>query len=451
MPKPLGLSPVTSGALTGDPLTLRRLLAIYVPLALSWIMMAAEMPICTRFVNSLPDNRIQTAALLVLLSIALFIESPVIDLLATSTTLAKTRSHFESIRRFTVWLMAWTGVVHLLIAATPLFDFMMLGVLGQSREVAEAVRIPMLIMVPWSPAIGWRRHVQGVLIRNGVTKPIGLGTGVRVSTIIVVCLAGYLTHRIPGAQVAALALTSSVVAEAVFIHVAGLRALGNMEWQPEDETRLGRKELLAFHLPLTFSTMVMLTAMPATSSALGHSPDRILAMNSWQVSIALAFLLRTMTFALPEVVIANWRSGRDSWLLVRFCLGVGVSLSGLMLVLGFSGLDKVFFTQVTRADWEVANGAHVAFLACAALPTLTALTSYVKGVMTAERVTSSRLYATLSSVAVLVLILIVGVKSSWPGVMTAAMALTVSQFVELAILVGFVFKRFGRRAFLPVA
>lgn len=395
-------------------------------------MMAAEMPICVGFVNKLPDHRVQIAAIQALFAISLFIESPVIDLLATSTTLGRTSRSFSTIRRFTKSLMVCCAAAHLLIAVTPpLFEFVFKGLLGLPNEVAEAVHLPMLIMVPWTPAIGWRRHVQGFLIRNGLTRPIGTGTLLRVITIFLVTFAGFLSHKLPGAVVASLALASSVVVEAIYINHVGRMALSEAS-MPEGQS-LTTQELAAFHLPLSVSTMVALVAMPMTTRSLAEAPSPLLAMNSWQISLSLAFLLRTMTFALPEVVIANWKRGHDARLLFRFCLGVGLGLTLLMLLLGLLRLDEVFFRYVTQADADVAHGAHIAFLACAMLPTLTAATSYVKGVLTLMKVTVSRLAGTLVSMAVLAGVLALGVSNRWPGVVTAASAVTLSQLAELVV------------------
>lgn len=434
--------------LSPAPLTLRSLLTIYLPLAFSWLMMAAESPICAGFVNSLPDRHVQIAAVLVLFSVALFIESPVIDLLSTSTALARNRASFAAIRRFSVWLMAAAGAVHTLVALVPpLHDFVFRTLLSQSAEVAEATRVPMMIMIPWSPAIGWRRHVQGLLIRQGLTKPIGLGTGIRVISIFLVGLAGYLSGRLTGAEVAALALSFSVVAEAVYIHFAGRRVMHGLALVESGE-RVSHRELLAFHMPLTLSTMVMMVGMPLTSKALASAPDGVLAMNFWQVQMTLGFLLRTITFALPEVVIANWRPGPDARLLSRFCLGIGAGLSVLMVVLALTGADRWFFMAVARADADVAHGAHQAFLACSLLPVSAAATNYVKGVLGVMKVTSTRVWGTGASMVVLAASLGAGVALQWPGVTTAAFGVTASQVTEFVVLAAFARHHTGAAALL---
>lgn len=395
--------------------------------------MASDLPFCTRLVNSLPDHRIQLAALLGLFSMALFIESPVIDLLATSTALGKSKANFSLIRKFSLHLMLWCGVVHLIVAVTPLFDVVFSGILNLPKEVAEAIRLPMIIMLPWSPAIGWRRHLQGILISSGQTKAIGIGTFVRLVTIIAVCFGGFMIQTMPGAVVAASALTSSVVAEAVYIHIAGRNVVRKMVWQSEELT-ISTRDLVKFHAPLTVSTMVMLTSMPMTTRALNRSVDPLIAMNGWQVAMTLAFLLRTITFALPEVVIANWRPGTHAKILVRFCSLVGLSLTVLSLFFSLTGLDKTFFMFFAKADREVVVMAHIALLACCSMPFLGAITNYVKGVLTLRRITFARLVATLASVAVLALMLEIGVGAHWPGVVTAGLAVTASQLGEFVIL-----------------
>ncbi len=417
-----------------NPLTLRRLLQVYLPLAVSWMMMAAESPICTGFVNRLPDQRVQLAALLILFGTSLFIESPVIDLLATSTTLARNRQNYGAIRRFALWMMALAGGVHVLVAATPLFDVVFKGLLLQSDDVANALRLPMLIMIPWSPAIGWRRHMQGLLIRNGITKPIGIGTSLRVSSVLTIATLLFLTHRLPGAVVAACAMASSVSIEAVYMHYVVHRVLPDIRWSEEPHANLGQRDLARFHFPLTASTMVMLTAGPLTGRALAQSPHSLLALDSWQVASTLIFLLRTVTFALPEVVIANWREGQGARLLSRFCIGVGLSMSLLIVVMWLTSLDKTFFERATLATPDVAGMARQAFLLCALLPLVNAGTSYVKGILTAHHVTVSRLAGTGGSVLTLLAVLSLGVSLRWPGVNTAAIGVTLSQLMEFLVL-----------------
>ncbi len=84
----------------------------YSPLAISWLFMGLEGPICEGVINRLRQPEINAAAWPILMAIAIWIESPVIDLLSTSTTLAKDHQRYELISRFVWYLMAWVTVAH---------------------------------------------------------------------------------------------------------------------------------------------------------------------------------------------------------------------------------------------------------------------------------------------------------------------------------------------------
>src|SRR5262249_19183648 len=146
----------------------------------------------------------------------------------------------------------------------------------------------------------------------------------------------------------------------------------------------------------------------------------------------------------PEVVIANWKPGPDARLLARFCLGIGVGLSFLMLAFYGLGVDLWWFTGVAKADPDVALGGHRAFLATALMPLLTAATSYAKGGLTAFRVTATRLWGSVASAVILAAVLWAGISLKWPGVLNAAAAVTLSQAAELAVLLGFLGARHRR-------
>ncbi len=411
-------------------------------------MMAAEAPVTMGFVNRLPEAKLNAAAIQPLFALALLIESPVIDLLSTATTLAKGRASYAKIRRFTLALMLWTGVVHALVALTPLYDLVMYGLLRLPPEVGEAARFPMALMIPWSPAIGWRRHLQGVLIRAGTTRAIGWGTGVRLVTIVGVCSVMFASGAFSGAVVAASALSASVVAEALFVHFAARPALAALDRVPDDPEgiALTTRALLKFHLPLTLAMMVLIATNPLVTAALARLPDSVLALAGWQNCIALAFLLRTVTFALPEVVIRFYTGPGSEAVLRRFCLTVGGAMTGLTLLLCLTGLDRAFFSTIQGSPPDVVGAASLALLLMSPLPLVNAGSSYVRGCLTAERLTSVRLLATVVSVITTVAFLALGAALGWTGVAIAAVGTTAGQVAELVVLAASWARRRGRQA-----
>jgi hypothetical protein len=433
---------VEETAVAPDPpvLTHRQILRFYSPLAISWIFMAIEAPISISVISRLSNAEVNTAAFLIMMSLAIWIESPVIDLLSTSTTLAKSRHSYTVLSRFVWWLIAAVTLVHGAIAFTPLYVLVTETTLGVPHEVAEAARPGMMVLLLWSAFIGWRRYLQGILIRFGRTRLVGLGTAVRVSTMAVSSLTLFLATSLPSITIAAVALMLSVAAEALFAHWASRDVISdNLVGKDEGAGggELDMARLAKFHLPLTATTMVMLMGGPVVSAALSRTPDAVLSLAGWQVGATLLFLMRTVVFALPEAVITLYRDAATARTLSRFCAGVGAAASGVVLLLAATQADTAFFLRVLQAEPDVAQVAHIAFLAGCLTPFVGALQSYVRGMLTAHHLTASRLLAVLASMAVLIAGLWAGLQLSIPGVVVAGLALTVALLAELGILTWF--------------
>ncbi|MCA9971669.1 MAG: hypothetical protein KC425_15700, partial [Anaerolineales bacterium] len=152
----------------------------WLPLFASWLLMTAEGPIISAAINRLPDEVIMLAAQGIVVSLSVTIESPIINLLATSTALVQDYASYRLVRRFTLHLAGLLTIVAILIAFTPLFDVVVRGWLDTPETVAHWVRPGMQIMVFWTAAIAWRRFLQGIMIRFNQTRKVAWGTAVRL-------------------------------------------------------------------------------------------------------------------------------------------------------------------------------------------------------------------------------------------------------------------------------
>jgi progressive ankylosis protein len=420
--------------LSDAPITRAQILKLYLPLAASWIFMAIEAPTCVRIISNLGQGTtkdVWTAAFNVLMAYSLFIESPVIDLLSTSTTLTKSKQSFATVSRFVWLMMGWCTVVHALAVTPGIYQAITANL---NPAVAEALHLPLAVMIPWSACIGWRRYKQGILIRNGQTKVIGLGTFLRVATIFGVGFGLAAVAPISGIMICAIALLCSVFAESMFIHFAARKVIADLPESAPDETPLSLRSLSKFHFPLTVTTMVTLSTGLVVTEALKRVPDSVTAMAGWQVALTIVWLHRTIVFALPEVVITLYRGPQSEASLRKFTLGVGIGLSALMFLFAFTGIDRFIFGQLLGASPQTVETAHQAFLLQGFLPLISAVQSFARGVLTAKHQNVSRLYAVMLSLCVLVGILALGVSMGWPGVKVAAAAISLSLLVELMVL-----------------
>jgi len=398
--------------------------------------MGLEGPVCEGVINRLHHPEINAAAWPVLMAIAIWVESPVIDLLSTSTTLAKSRQSYEVISKFVWYLLMWVSVAHALVVLTPAYDVVVQGMLGVKPDVAIAARAGLIILIPWSAMIGWRRYLQGILIRHGRTRSIGLGTTARVATLVVMAVILFRFTHLPSVVMASIAVILSVGVEAGFIHWLSRDVISVhfMRSEPSPEAPLTMKKLIGFHVPLSATTMVNLLIMPLVNAGLARSDRPVLALAGCGVAGSILFLHRAVTFCLPEVVITLYKSESYRAKLRSFSLGIGAISSGLILFLGVTRLDRYLFSWLIDAKHPIAEVAHWCYLYSAAVPFVDSAQAYVRGVLTAHHLTVSRLIAVLAAIVVLVGCVIAGVAFRWSGPVLAGASVTGALLAELVVL-----------------
>ncbi len=432
---PAAQPPIESRAPT--PIDQRHILKFFVPLAVSWIFMSLEGPITSGFISRRPGEEDNLAGMALLMALSIFIESPVIDLLSTSTTLSKTHAAYLQLRRFTGVMMLWTAVVHALVTLTPFYWVLVERWLDTPHEVAVVLRPAMAIMIPWAAFVGWRRFHHGILIRYSETRPVGLGTTVRVFSVLMIGAVLFFFTDLPGLTLAALALVGSVFTEAVFIHfVTQLtirEALDPMRGTEKDEG-IPMRKLCAFHFPLSLATMTMILSMPMVGWALNNSPQGKTALAAWGIAMSVVFMFRSITFALPETVIALYKDDHTKAELARFCRNVGLACSGAILVMYFSGGAQFLFERVLDSKPTVASVAAFFLLSSVLIPAVNSHASFLRGLLTAHHHTGARLWAIVASISALVAALGIGVAVQANGILMIGVAMTVQIVAEVAVL-----------------
>lgn len=199
------------------PVTQRRILTLWWPLAGSWLLMGVEMPMLAVAMTRMPGGEAHLAALGALVyPLSILIEAPIIMLLAAATALVHDRIAHERLRRFAHGAGALLTVVHALVAFTPLFDWIALDLIGVPAATVEPGRLGMRIMTPWTWSIAYRRFQQGTLIRCERSRLVVYGTVIRLLVNAAVLAVGVAVGRWPGIAVGTTGVACGVVAEAVW-------------------------------------------------------------------------------------------------------------------------------------------------------------------------------------------------------------------------------------------
>lgn len=412
-------------------------LRFWLPLAASWLLMTTEMPTVNAIVARMAGAKLQLAAFGVAFSLALAVEGPIISLLTAGNALARDRASFRLLHRFTLSLSALLTAAMLLLSLTPLFDLIVVRLIGTPTEVAVLVRPALWALTLWPAAIAYRRFHQGIMIRYGYTRQVSYGTAVRLFTSTGVSLAGLAWGKLDGATVGGLALGAGVIAEAVSVHYLSRPAVKKVETidPPTGSSSLTLHVLLQFYTPLTLTSVIMLSTTPVINFGLVRSPYPIESLATWPVVTGQLLVVRSFGFSLQEVVVALLNGPAAMKTLRRFTVILAVGSLTLLLTIAFTPLNPWWQQQIAGLSEELTTFAIPALRLATLLPVLAVIQSWLRGIVVTGQATGTIAQATVINLAVLITTLLLGARQGWlPGVSLAAVTLTASQLVESAWL-----------------
>jgi hypothetical protein len=415
-------------------LTVRDVYDTWWPLAASWLLMGFELPAVSAFVARLADPEVHLAAYGgVVFPLALLIESPIIMLLSASTALSRDRASYGLVRRYAVLLAGSLTGLHVLLAFTPLFDPVVRGLLGAPAEIVEPARLGLRLMTPWTFSIAMRRFQQGVLIRFGHSREVGLGTAVRLGTNLAVLGTGFAIGRLPGIVVATAAVSLGVIAEALYVgwrtrHLLGKRLPERVAAAPP----LTDARFLRFYAPLAVTPLLLFLAMPMASAAMGRMPLALASLAAWPVVNGLVFTFRSAGFGLNEVVVALLDRPGAVAALRRFTALLASGMTLVILAVAVTPLSGIWFEQVSALAPELARRAGLALLLSAAVPGLTALQSFYQGAVVFGHRTRAVTEAMAVYLGAIAIVLGAGVAGQWSaGLYGATAAMAVGNAAQL--------------------
>lgn len=370
-----------------EPLSLRRIVQTWWPLAASWLLMGVEGPALSAVMARLAAPEVNLAAWGgVVFPIALIVESPIIMLLSASTALSRDWDSYLRVRRFMMRAGALLTLLHVLVAFTPLYDLVAVRLIGAPAETIRPARVGLMLMTPWTWSIAYRRFNQGVLIRFGQSSAVGLGTLVRLCADSLVLGVGYLIHTIPGVAVASSAVAAGVMAEAAY---AGMRVQPVLREQlrhrSSGDEPLTVRAFIAFYAPLALTSLLNLLVQPIGSAALSRMPAALESLAIWPVATGLLFILRSLGIAYNEVVIALLDEPQAARRLRRFALLLVGSTTGLLLVMLATPLADVWFARLSALSPRLSALAVQSLWLAIPVPALTVLQSWYQGMLVHSR------------------------------------------------------------------
>jgi len=375
-----------------DRLTQRSIALFWLPLAATWLMMGVEGPYLAAVIARLPDAKFNLAAHGVAYAFALVAEAPILMLMSAATALVTDSDSYRRLRNFTRAMCVGSTALVVVVLIPPVHRFLLLDLVHLPPEVMHLTYGALWLFLPWPAAIGYRRFLQGVLIRSGRTRLVAYGTVVRVVVMGLVAMMGFVLVDIPGAWVGAMSLSAGVVAEAVaarWMARATVRQLlgtpaaaaPSRDAAPQGE-RLTYRGITAFYYPLALTSLIGLSVPPMLTFFMGRAPSPVESLAVFPVVQSLSFIFRSIGLSFQDAAIALM-GDRHRHLpeLRRFALWLGILSSLGQSLIAFTPLARFWFETLSGLTPELAAYAIFPAQVIALLPALTVLLTLQRAIL----------------------------------------------------------------------
>ncbi len=415
-----------------ESLTYKKIFIFWVPLAATWLMMAAEGPILAAIIARLTDPKFNLAAFGVAFSFGVLIEAPIIMLMSASTALVKNRDSYTRLRNFSLTLIAICTLIMLIFITPPVFYFITQRLIGLPENVALLTHQACILLIPWPGAIGYRRFYQGILIRSNLTRRVAYGTVIRLTTISTTALICYLFFSLNGATVGTLSLSLAVCAEAIasrFMAHNSVKQLMSKEQAVHTRKSLSYMYITKFYYPLALTSILGLGIHPMVTFFMGQSRMPIESLAVLPVINSLVFIFRSMGLSFQEVGIAlSGEKNENFKMLLNFALVLGISVACVLSLITFTPLSYTWFHKISGLSLELTQFARLPAQILSLLPSLTVLISFQRALLVKNGKTTPITIATSIEVVTIFTILFVAIAVLNPiGAITAAIAFVIGR------------------------
>lgn len=412
-----------------EKLTYQQVFLFWGPLALTWLIMAIEQPFLIAFIARLENAKYNLAAFGIAYSFAIIVEAPVIMLISASTALVTGNNSYRKLKKFTDILNALITTFHLIILIPPVFNFIVIRLMGVPEEVAKLAYIALVIFLPWAASIGYRRFYQGILIRNNLTRRVTYGTLIRLLVIVVVGLFLYFTG-VKGAYVGAGAMSLAVLVEAIVTRMMVSRSLRSLLQKKDTVNRdMGLRSIAKFYFPLALTSILSLGVHPFVTFFMGRSHMAIESLAVLPVVNSLVFIFRSPGLSFQEVNIALIGKDRQNYrVLKNFALFLAILVTILITVMAFTPLANLWFINVSGLSNDLAELAYLPLQILILLPALTVLLNYQRSLLIINGHTAPISVATVVELTAIIMVLLACVVFlNLVGVVAAAISYMVGR------------------------
>ena len=274
-------------------------------------------------------------------------------------------------------------------------------------------------------------------MRHGRSNRVSYGTALRLLSSVTMAVFLVMFGNVSGASAGALILMAGVVVEAIATHLMAAGVVRDnvlTTITPDGQPPLTLARITQFHAPLAATTLLSFLIQPVTAAALARLAMPRETLAAWPVIFSTMLVLRGWGLAIQETTIAQAKAPQLQQPLRDFTLVVAgvTSLAAALLV--WTPLLNLHLQYVIGLAPELRDYVRLGIQISVLLPAITAMTSWLRGLLVATGSTGRVYRGMLTNLVVNCAVLALGVALGLPGVIVAATGLSLASAAEYAYL-----------------
>lgn len=418
------------------PLTTKKIIKLWYPLLLTWMMMAFEGPFIAAVVARLENPKENLAAFGIAFALALIVEAPIIMIMSAGIALIKGKESFIKMKKFTYTLNGLITILILILLIPSIFTFVTENLMQLSPKVSSLCRKGTFFMIPWAAAIGYRRLYHSVLIISNKTHKVALGTVIRLFSMATVALLCSKSGFMSGVETGTAALSAGVIMEALASRFMSLKETSKILNKKENSCDLKYSYIISFYIPLALTSFVSMSIKPTVTFFMGYADKSLESLAVLPVLNSMIFIFSAVGLSYQEVALSLMGKNHHNYIKLRnFMMFLVAGVTIFSVILMFSPVSHFYFKTFSGLSDELSEfislPAKISFL----LPALSVFLSFQRSFMVNEHKTYAISHSTFIELSGIIIVLLLSIfVIQLPGAVGAATAYFVGRVASNSYL-----------------
>lgn len=422
-----------------ENLSIKTLLFFFIPLGLSASLVTLSHIIINSTLARSNEAELIIASYAIAMSLFAVTERLAVILRQTCSTLIRDKRSFKIMTHFTFYIISSLLVVSVVIAYTPIGNFIFSTIFGAKANMVEQIVGIYQVLIYVTIFSGLRCLTQGIIIYNRQTKWLTIGMAIRLTAMYILSLYFIQSGNINGKTGAYIFLVGMMIECLISVIEARFLVRKMPDAASSKDNIDSKSQIFRFYSPLMFSSLITVLIGPLINVFLGKTEDITLAIASYTIALSITHLFLSFFSYTHQIVINFYKDHEAKVKGFTFIISfIPFLLVGLFCYTSMGGFVLEHLMGVSGRLLDASLQTLKVFMIMALV---FPFVDFFNGLLMLQKQTKVTIVSQSANLLITFIILFIGVKfaGGWNGII-GALAQSIGLVAEL-IVVAIIFNR----------